>query len=132
MTDSNWDSLRCNDRSGFLFSHDCDYPPVNLCMTCGRPICDEHTRYDSASQTICVTCAKQSSNQDPNNAPSNDDPYFYGQRHYRGYGHYGPGYWGHHSYVEATSHHDGGFTAGDSQALGDEDDATFESDMSES
>lgn len=135
-----WDPNRCNDRAGFLFSHQCPYPPVNECRQCGRPICDDHTRYNEASEPVCVTCSKSAvtgkpQRQRPGDSRTDyyDDPYFYGHTHYTGYGYYGPGYWGHRSYHSASSGDHRNFTAGDSEVLAEaEDDATFERDMSES
>ncbi len=134
-----WDSIRCNDRAGFLFSHDCPYPPVNECKQCGRPICDDHTRYNEASEPTCVSCSKAGIASKPiRRIPGRrdsqyDDPYFYSYGHYHGYGYYGPGYWGHSSYHSASHGDDRNFTAGDSEVLAEsEDDATFEKDMSES
>ena len=141
-----WDPNRCNDRSGFLFSHDCSYPNVDACSLCARPICDEHTRVNAEGQSVCVSCAKQAASQSGHGrepAPrrrtrsgsSDHDPYFYGSHHYGGYGYYGVGYWGHSSYQHATHGDDANFTAGDSQSLSAEaegGDEVFESDMSES
>jgi len=140
MSEEHWDANRCNDRAGFLFSHDCPYPPVNECRQCQRPVCDSHTRYNEASEPVCVTCSKSVVSAKPTQRRPGDarpyydsDPYFYGYTHYYGYGHYGRGYWGHNSYHSATSGDDLNFNAGDSEVLAEaDDDATFESDMSES
>ena len=137
MSEQQWDATRCNDRAGFLFSHDCPYPPVNECQQCGRPICDEHTRYNEASDPICVSCSKVAKSnpqsKDPNDRRDYDnDPYFYSDTHYRGYGNYTHGYWGHSSYRSASGGDSRDFTAGDSEGLSDGDVATFEKDMSES
>ncbi len=141
-----WDPNRCNDRSGFFFSHDGSYPPVETCCLCQKPICDEHTRVDVAGQSVCVSCAKQTAGESvPGQQPApsyrtrsgvgHHDPYFYGSHYYGGYGYYGPGYWGHSSYQHATHNDASDFTAGDSQSVSaeaDGGDEAFESDMSES
>ena len=134
MSEQQWDATRCNDRAGFLFSHDCPYPPVNECQQCGRPICDEHTRYNANSEPTCVSGMKTAATSDDSidHRNQDNDPYFYGDTHYRGYGNYSHGYWGHSSYRSASHGDSRDFTAGDSEGLSDADDATFEKDMSES
>jgi hypothetical protein len=49
--------LHCADRSGFLFAHACDRPPVGACSRCNKPICAEHTR-QSPSGPTCIACLR--------------------------------------------------------------------------
>jgi hypothetical protein len=49
--------LACGDRSGFLFAHACDRPAAGACVTCGRPICLEHTRAGAAGPA-CISCLR--------------------------------------------------------------------------
>jgi hypothetical protein len=63
------------------------------------------------------------------------DPYFYGDHYYHGFGRYRPGYWGHGYYASSMGGGVAGnddFTAGDAESLMHQDDADFETDMSES
>lgn len=50
-------SLRCQDRSGFLFSHPCDRLATGQCVTCGKMICVEHTRLTETGPR-CVSCLR--------------------------------------------------------------------------
>ncbi len=140
-----WDESRCNDRSGFLFSHDCLQMPSGRCAQCERPICEDHSQPSDESGVWCKTCAKQllqssgSSSSTTNRRYqerqgwSQDDPYFYGGYHYAGWGYYGPGYWGHRTYQSTRNHDPHDFTEADSESLRDDDEpAEFEKDMSES
>ncbi len=138
-----WVQGRCNDRSGFLFSHECGNPPVAECGVCQRPICEKHRR-EGDSGSACVTCAKQELRSAGRSQGAtgrryghhgsyhDDDPYFYSGYRYRGYGHYGHGYWGYGSYHRASHRDDADLTAADAAALGAEGDEGFETDMSES
>lgn len=132
-----WDESRCNDRSGFLFSHDCLQMPANHCSVCQRPICEDHTRYDAEQLPQCVTCAKQrppetSENDDLNPSGSGyrqsswgaSDPYFYAGHHYSG--------WGRHRGHATPASDPNDFTAGDAMSLNDDDSGDFESNLSES
>ena len=53
-----WDSGNCNEKSGFLFSHECFQSPVNKCNMCGKPVCQEHSHSDGAA-VVCTSCAKK-------------------------------------------------------------------------
>jgi hypothetical protein len=138
-----WERGKCNDRSGFLFNHECVHTPVAECAVCGRPICEQHQREGDAGPT-CVDCAKKELRSvgreqrargrrfGSHHRYRDDDPYFYSGYHYGGYGYYGSGYWGHRSYHSASRHDESDLTAADAAALGAEGDEGFESDMSES
>ena len=58
-------------------------------------------RADAPPAMVCVTCDKavsRSLKHDPGAhaaEPGPDDPYWYGDRYYHGFGHFGPGQWGH-------------------------------------
>ena len=134
-----WDMGICNEKSGFLFNHDCYRAPVGNCSSCEKPVCDEHSYYVD-DVVLCTRCVKKSPNQPQQGQGQQlqsrrnrgrdshyyyyDDPYFYG-----GY-YYGYGY--HHGY-HGSSHHDPhDFTEADATSLTNEADEGFESDMSES
>jgi hypothetical protein len=105
------DKGMCLETSGFLFSHRCDRFAVQMCMYCGKPLCESHG-HPGAEGVACTTCVKQRPKDDPEaekrDRPATDDdaddsdadstsdddtstsdydaPYFYGQRWYPGYG----------------------------------------------
>jgi hypothetical protein len=45
------------ERSGFLFSHECDQIAQWPCALCGKMICGLHTRMIDAG-TACIACAQ--------------------------------------------------------------------------
>lgn len=139
MKNQHFDPNRCNETSGFLFSHDCDRRPIKKCDQCMKPICEEHTcEFAMPEETaLCTSCAKskQQPNQTAGGRGGNSrhhrddhdtyDPYFYG-----GY-YYGSGY--HHGgYMSASRSDPNDFTEADSQSLVGDPSEGFESDMSES
>lgn len=93
--------MMCQERSGFLFAHDCDRPVVRMCGQCHKALCEAHSRVVEGAH-YCVTCFKQlpaapqgQQKQDPRaqdptatddaDGWADDDPYFYSSRHYHGY-----------------------------------------------
>ena len=144
MSESNWDSRRCNEKSGFLFDHACKQSPVTNCTRCDRPVCNDHFREDDSRQNVCITCAKKElkglgkqqnvgkRRYGRHSRWHDHDPYFYGGYYYYGWGYYGDGYWGHGNYHQATSGDPVDFTEADSEGLYEGDASDFESDMSES
>jgi hypothetical protein len=138
-----WQQGKCNDRSGFLFNHECVHAPIGTCSVCQRPICEKHSR-DGDTGPTCVDCAKKELRQAGRSQGStrrrygshrryyDDDPYFYSGYHYGGYGYYGRGYWGHRSYDSASRGDEADLTDADAAALGAEAAEGFESDMSAS
>ncbi len=137
-----WDLGRCNDKSGFLFSHTCFRPQEYICETCQKPVCEDHIVQLDAN-FFCTTCVKKKQTKKSGHQSGhrrNDvyddyhDPYFYGGYYY-GHGYYGHGYYGHHHgyHSHSSSHHDpNDFTEADAESLVDEADDDFENDMSES
>jgi hypothetical protein len=128
-----WDSGNCNEKSGFLFSHECFQSPVNKCNMCGKPVCQEHSHSDGAA-VVCTSCAKKDHKRAQERGGrrrsryhDDHDPYFYGGYYY-GYG-YHDGYYGENSGAD-TGQFD--FTEADSASLETEGDEAFESDMSAS
>ena len=157
-----WQDGTCNEKSGFLFKHECYQMPTGTCQTCGKPVCADHA-HELPDGTFCTTCARAhiKGPQGPSMRPVADnrsttgvhdhyyyhnDPYLYGSSYYYGY-HYGS------SSRRSTSHHDSsaGSSAMSSDAPGndpkdfteadggsfevekDEDQVSeFENDMSES
>lgn len=135
MTQPQWTPGVCNDRAGFLFSHECGEASVFNCGNCGKPVCHAHA-HQSASGTVCTSCARgeiakiqppRDTSGKPPVQPAGQPygqqvgfqpqqtqyhsnygyyhPYFYSGYYYPGYGYYGPGYWGHSHY--STVHHYG-------------------------
>ena len=99
---------KCEERSGFLFAHDCHEPVVESCATCNKAICQVHSHPQSGG-LVCSTCAKGAARQKPSSQAAkssrrdrttrdrhyHDSPFLYGSAYYGyGYGHYGHGYWG--------------------------------------
>jgi hypothetical protein len=70
-------TLQCADRSGFLFAHACDRLATGQCVTCGKPICVEHTRLTSQGPR-CITCLRQEETRDE---PEGDDVSVERERH---------------------------------------------------
>lgn len=122
----------CQDNAGFLFKHRCDSVAVGQCCQCLKPVCLRHLRLVEG-QSYCTACAVGRGATNDGTENQDDDPYTYGSDHYDGYGHYGAGYWGHEHYRSSHRHsrtHDGDdFTEGDAEALIEEGDEGFESDM---
>ncbi|MFH1747791.1 MAG: hypothetical protein ABIG44_12215 [Planctomycetota bacterium] len=118
----------CQERTGFLFSHNCDCLAAYSCASCGKEICDRHM-HETESGTMCTTCAKATrrASREPI-----DDPYFYSGSYYRGYGRYQPGFWGYHHYHHhhVSDWHDrDDFTEADAESVQAEGDEGFEQDM---
>ena len=117
----------CQDRSGFLFSHDCPRNASAMCTRCGMGLCEQHSHMLDA-EVLCTSCAKQAREEDSehegDSEPSGweDDPYLYSSYHYEGYGYYGRGYWGH-------EHDPHDFTEADGESLLTEGHGDFEEDM---
>ena len=131
--ESSWKSGACNERAGFLFSHDCSRVPIHSCVACQRPICEKHA-HESQQGMVCTTCAKaERKQQTTRDDYDDDDPYFYGDGYYRGYGRYRPGRWG-YAYIHHHHHsHDpNDFTEADEAAVEAVADNDFEMDMGES
>ncbi len=130
-----WQEGICNERSGFLFDHDCDRVPAVSCGQCGRPVCEEHLRMTDDGDR-CITCQRQvpesrkarKHSVDEDGDESNYyyyDPYFY-HHHYESEG---AEYWGKESYAAATGTDANDFTEGDAHALQSEGNEGFETDM---
>ena len=49
--------MSCQERSGFLFAHDCDRPAAWACTQCAKMICAEHTRMSEQGYT-CISCLR--------------------------------------------------------------------------
>lgn len=127
-----WEPGSCNEKSGFLFNHECFQPPADNCSVCQKPICADHTHLSDTDGRVCTSCAKKK-RQPPGRGKSvgkssrasdryddrYDEPYFYG------------GY-----YFATMHHHDrndpNDFTEADAASLSAESDEGFENDMSES
>lgn len=130
---------KCEERAGFLFSHQCHEPVSERCTTCSKGICQAHA-HPEAGGLICSSCAKGTSRREQraNRRRSggrhhHDDsyhhdsfhhhsPYLYGGAYY-GYGHYGHGYWGSHHM------HRNDFTEADGQNLSGGATEGFEDDV---
>jgi hypothetical protein len=47
--------MSCQERSGFLFSHDCDQPGIFPCEGCGKTVCALHQRFANG-RSLCISC----------------------------------------------------------------------------
>lgn len=135
MSDT-WTMGMCNEKSGFLFRHECQQYPQNVCALCNKPICEEHTRLVEG-QNLCPDCErKKTGNQASPNDPNRryrDDPYYHSSTYYYGYGSSGM-----RRRNDVDTHRSGqagdpnDFHAGDAESLRAEGDEEFETDMNES
>lgn len=129
-----WDTSICNEKSGFLFSHDCYMVPHETCQRCQKPICLEHSHKEGAT-TTCTTCAKKRRSRSDGAGRTRRmgryddyDPYFYGG-FYHGYGNHG---YGNGLGMHAGGHDPFDFTDADASGLVGDGDGGFENDMSAS
>ena len=145
-----WEPGICNEKAGFLFRHACLQLPTGSCQSCGKPICEKHSRlFDDAN--LCIDCARHYRDQSRGHYDGYHDPYFYGGYYYHGYNDYSGDHWGGETFQQQTTverplHDVNDFTEADSESLlesvgeetaNDEVDEgfegeDFESDMSES
>lgn len=88
--------LTCEERSGFLFAHGCDRPPVDQCAACGKWVCTEHIR-QLGNRFLCVTCHRaqtgtpapqQTSTQQRGYYDYDDDWFDYRWQHWHDYTYY--------------------------------------------
>ncbi|HEX8822555.1 MAG TPA: hypothetical protein VF794_21695 [Archangium sp.] len=110
----------CQERAGFLFTHDCPRSATQSCTRCAKSICHEHSR-SVEEEVLCIECARTAAPTEP----SGDDPYFYSSYYYRNYGFYGHGAWG-----SQDLHDPNDFTEADGEALRADRPGDFEEDMS--
>ena len=108
----------CKERSGFLFSHACDWPATAQCKSCAKAVCSNHVRQVDADH-FCIACMKKKVEQagaSPGQGAQGvqegqqgamysrsyrgrsyyNDPYWYGSYHYP--------YYYHHHYYDADDH----------------------------
>lgn len=131
-----WDPRSCNEKSGFLFSHECYLAPAGSCTQCQKPVCRDHSHelVDRAGEVLCTSCAKKDRKRHRRGGTGKgtsrldqhdyDEPYFYG-----GY-YYGTVYYESHHGASSADPND--FTEADAESLSSEMDEGFETDMSES
>lgn len=126
---NDWVEGMCNEKSGFLFSHECYHAPAEICAGCQKPICEEHSHADGEI-CLCTSCMKKRKSRGNtgggrNRSTHNDynDPYFY-SGYYFGYGNHG-------GFLH-RDHDPFDFTEADSQGLAGDTDSGFENDMSAS
>jgi len=117
-----WEEGTCNEKSGFLFKHECFQLPSGNCQACGKPVCEDHA-HELPDGTFCTTCARThlksgkakptSSSDDTTSSRTYHDHYYYGNdpflyssSYYYGY-HYGSSSW------RSTSHRDSSGTSSD-------------------
>ena len=73
--------MKCKERSGVLFNHDCDQNATQSCAHCNKPICERHMRHFQ-DKPACVTCVRsglqdhRSRGEQLSNRYEHD-PYFY-------------------------------------------------------
>ncbi len=70
----------CQERSGFLFAHDCSRPAQYACGQCGKQVCKEHVR-DPTADPLCISCFKDKGYR----GADDYDPYYYRHRRYSHY-----------------------------------------------
>jgi len=75
---------RCQERSGFLFKHDCEGEGIARCDECGKAVCVDH-RHDLNGRDLCTTCLRQQPAATVQSFERN--PYFYQRTWYR-HGHF--------------------------------------------
>jgi hypothetical protein len=107
-----WEDGTCNEKSGFLFTHECFQSPIAQCQQCGKPICEDHS-HELPDGTFCTSCARGHIQQRPKQPsqidkysrsdttyhdPYYNDPYLYGSSYYYGY------HWGWHSGYSSGRH----------------------------
>ncbi len=138
--------VQCQERSGFLFAHECTDTASDQCARCKKSVCQVHAHSTSA-ELMCTTCAKgdvkkerreerlaESSHGDSSSRRRRDrddydgfghygSPFFYGTYHYSGWGTYRGGYWGH----QHMHRHD--FTEADTESLSGGAGEGFEDDI---
>ena len=71
----------CQERSGFLFSHECDQPAQWPCALCGKMICGLHTRMLDQG-AACIACAQTQTaaarrEEKTGENRDTDDPFFW-------------------------------------------------------
>ena len=135
----------CQDTAGFLFKHACSNAATGECAQCGKRICKAHTKAGERGMPFCVGCLKQELAQGGKSQRPSDmgrrakgkrrrgrsydqDPYFYGDSHYEGYGSYRRGHWG-HGYYQRSRHDPNDFSEADGEAFATEGDEGWENDM---
>jgi hypothetical protein len=126
---NDWVAGMCNEKSGFLFSHECYHAPSETCTGCQKPIYQEHSHADGSSY-LCTSCVKKQKSRGNRTGRSQhsrhddyNDPYFY-SGYYFGYGN--------HSGFHQRNHDPFDFTEADGQGLASDTGDAFESDMSAS
>lgn len=124
--------MQCDEKAGFLFSHDCSHPAQWACGSCNKNVCEKHAHRRNA-QTLCTSCVKKAERHADRHAGKgrgthvDDDPFLYTTYYYYGYGYYGRGSWGWDSYNEHSDASD--FTEADGMSLMAAGDEAWEQDM---
>jgi len=77
----------CQERFGFLFKRQCNELATVLCEPCNKYVCQKCMRTRGGKQ-LCITCIKSLDDS----GGYRNDPYFYGDHHYNGWGRYDRGY----------------------------------------
>ncbi len=61
-----WDTGSCNEKSCFLYNHECFLPPDDECMKCQKPVCSDHAHELLGGQekaVLCTSCIKKDRKQ---------------------------------------------------------------------
>ena len=114
-------STKCSETSGFLFKHKCENPGVHNCFKCGKTICHKHSHQSNRQNLLCTTCIKKDADDYHH---YRDDPYFYGDHHYAGWGTYHGSRW-----RDDQDHDHDDFTEADGAATDIAKDEGFETEM---
>jgi hypothetical protein len=119
----------CQERAGFLFSHECPRLASHICTECTKVICDEHSQLMDGTQ-VCIGCATDDDDDEddegtegelPDSWEDEPNPYLASSYYYRDYGYYGHGSWGHD-----LVHDPNDFTEADGESLRNEGSESFE------
>ena len=125
------DGTTCQETAGFLFKHPCDGEAYGYCNQCQKATCRRHT-HAFGEDALCTGCAKtevrEGKRKGHRYGQYEDDPYFYGESYYPGYGRYGAGRWG-YAYYSGSHHDPDDFTEADGESLRVEGDEAWEQDM---
>ena len=84
------------ETTGFLFRNARPSPATVQCDSCQKLVCDLHATGAQAAANYCTTCAKRLSKANPSvMTTTHTIPTGIPAGTNRGYGYFGPGYWGH-------------------------------------
>ena len=89
--------ITCKEQAGFLFSHPCIQPASGPCSDCEQQVCAAHL-HTFANDQLCTSCAQAVMREGEGRrryGALSDQPVFYAEARYPGFGTYAEGSWGH-------------------------------------